>query len=115
MPGVELTFGAIVAAIPFGIRAVGAVIEARRQLNVKEELLESLNTKVQNKLLLMAASMDVDGSRTGSELATLLDKAAHHIGIATAGKFTVNSKEAIRLWSTTLRCILAFLLNACRF
>jgi len=85
MPALEFTFGAFVLAIPFGIRAVSAVVEARRILKLKQELLDCLQTKV-DKLLLIAALMDVDGLQKHQELCGLLGRAAHHIGTSEAGR-----------------------------
>jgi len=45
-----------------------------------------LEGKVAEKLLPMAAVLDLDGSPEDEELARLLDRAAHHIGTARAGK-----------------------------
>jgi len=84
--GFELGLGAVVTAIPFGIRAVGTVFELNRLLKVKQEMLDSLERKVKDKLFLMAACVDVAELHSGSELVTLLNKAAEHIGTASAKK-----------------------------
>jgi len=90
--GFELGLGAVVTAIPFGIRAVGAVFEINRLLKVKQEMLDSLERKVKDKLLLMAACVDADEVHLSSELVTLLNKAAEHIGTASAKKCFCRSK-----------------------
>jgi len=90
--GFELGLGALATAIPFGIRAVGTWFEFNRLLKVKQEMLDSLELRVKGKLLLMAAMMDVDELHTGSELVTLLNKAAEHTGTASAKKCFCKSK-----------------------
>jgi len=99
MPALEFTVGAFVAAIPScGIRAVFAVIEARRILKIKQEKLDCLNRKVYDKLLHMAALMYVEESYD-KELVMLLEKAAQHIGITSAGQ-SYCEQNGVVCWQT---------------